>query len=184
MFFRPHFLALFVVAACGLAGPAHAGPSAATLRVEQDVTGEGKVVKFQRSQKRALKISVTNTSNAPLDLVVKHKIFGRSVVEHAVVIVAQGEQPLKVAPLATEQIETPQGAAVAVDKHYDTATKKMVDGSGATIMGHGVQLLQGGVVITESYDPASLKDEWDKATALTPAAPGAAAAAPATPAKK
>ena len=184
MFSRSISVALLIVAVFNFAGPAHAEPSPATLQVEQDITSEGKVVKYQRTQKRALIISVTNTSNAPLDLVVKHKIFGRAVVGHDVVVISQGDHPMKVAPLATERFETVSGTAVALDTHFDATTKKMIPGSGATIVGHGVQVLQGGAILTESYEPPSLKQEWDKAAPFTPGAPGAAATPAATPAKK
>jgi len=185
MFPRLIFPAFLLVAAFNLTSPLRAEPSAATLHVEQDITGEPKVVKFQRTQKRALIISVTNTSNAPLDVVVKHIIFGRDVLKREVVVVAQGDHPLKIAPLATEKFETVSGSAVAVETHFDISTKKMIQGSGATIVGQGVQVLQGGTVITESYEPPSMKEEWGKAAPLTAgAAATPAPAAKATPAAK
>lgn len=154
----------------------HGEPGAVTLHVQQNVTSDmGKVVKFQRTQHRSLIISLTNTSSALLDVSVKHIVFGRSVLGHDVVVISDGERPLKLGPLASEQFETTVATAVAVETHYDITKKVKVEGSGASIIGHGVQVLQGGKVIAEAYEPLSLKEDWGKAKPLTPTTPAAPA---------
>jgi hypothetical protein len=69
--------------------------------------------------------------------------------------------------------------------------KAKIPASGSTIVGNGVQVLQGDKVVAESYDPPSLKEDWAKVARTlpavkTPAKPAAKApaATKATPAKK
>ena len=163
-----------------------AAPTAVSIRVEQDNAGTetSKTDKFTKTYRHALVIYVSNTSSVPLDLKVKHIIFGRDTVSHEIVAIDQSEDPLSVKSLATEKIETKSGVSTAVQAHYDIRTKAKIAASGATIIGYGVQVMQGDTLAGESYEPASLKDQWAKTASLTPATAAGVpppAKAPATP---
>ena len=79
-------------------------------------------------------------------------------------------------PHSTEKVETAQTKVTAAEAHYDAKTKKKTEASGATIVGAGVQVMQGSTLVAEWYDPASLKEQWGKTISLT--APGAKPATP------
>jgi hypothetical protein len=161
--------ALFIAALCAFAldfstaGTAQAEPSAISIRVEQSnrSTSDPKD-HFIRTHIRSLNIFVTNNSSAPAQLKVKHIIFGREMIHHDFVTIAEGEAPLTVKPHTTEKIETPEAKVVSTDAHFDAKAKKAVAGAGATIIGSGVQVMQDKAVVAEFYDPASIKERWGK----------------------
>jgi hypothetical protein len=177
---RLHSLSLLLSFALPLASVVHAENSAISIRVEQDAKSDmGKVVPFTRSQHRGLTVYVSNNGHDTVDLKVKHVFFGRDMVDHKVVMLGQGENPVTVKPSATEKVEIASVSTTAVEGHFDAKAKKKVESSGANLLGEGVQVLQGDKVVAESYDPPSMKDEWGKAAPAT----AAAAAKPAAPAK-
>lgn len=133
------------------------------LRVEQNVRSElGKVVPFTRTQHRGLNVFVSNNSPEVRNLNVKYVIFGRDAVHHDIITISGGESPVTVKPAASEKVAITVATATEVRAHYDIKTKKKVESSGASIVGHGVQLLDAGKVIAETFDPPSLKQFWGK----------------------
>jgi hypothetical protein len=173
-------LSLLLNVPLAFSGVLRAEPSAVSIRVEQDVRSEmGKVVPYTRAQSRGLVVYVSNNSHDTLDLKVKYIFFGRDAVDHKVVTLGQGEVPVTVKPSATEKADVPKVSTTAVEAHFDAKAKKKVDASGASLLGEGVQVLQGDKVVAEDYNPLSLKEEWGKAAPAT-----AAAAAGAKPAGK
>jgi hypothetical protein len=132
---------------------------------------------YTRTQHRGLTVYVSNNSTEPTTLKIKHVIFGRGIKDHEIVSVSQGEHPVTVKPSDTEKVEIAAATVTAIEAHFDVKTKKQVDASGATFVGHGVQILKGDQVVAEVFDPPSLKEEWGKASPLA----GAKVAAPGKP---
>jgi hypothetical protein len=177
-----------------VAGTLRAEISAVTVRVEQTIKSDmNQKDRTTRTHSRTLNVFVSNNSSELLDLKVKYIVFGRDMLNHDLITAGEGENPVSVKPRETEKVETAETKVTAAEAHYDAKTKKKTEASGASLVGFGVQILQGTTLMAEYYDPPSLKEEWGKTTPL--AAPGAkpAAAAPAakpaatpaaTPAKK
>jgi len=172
-------------AAFSLCASLNAEPAAILLRVEQanksDMNAKDRI---SRTHSRKLHIFVTNNSSTLLDLKVKFEVFGRSMLTHEIVKINEGEMPLQVKPHSAANADSIEAKSVSSEQHWDAKAKKMIEPSGATIIGAGVQVLQGTQVLTEWYDPESLKEEWGKAQPLIVAKPGAPPAKPtATPVK-
>jgi hypothetical protein len=172
-------------AAFGLCASLNAEPPAILLRVEQanksDMNAKDRI---SRTHSRKLHIFVTNNSPNSLDLKVKYEVFGRSMLDHEIVKITEGEIPLQVKPHSAANADSVEAKSVASEQHWDAKAKKMIEPSGATIIGAGVQVLQGTQVLSEWYDPESLKEEWGKAQPLVAAKPGTPPAKPtATPVK-
>ena len=160
-------------------------PAAILLRVEQanksDMNAKDRI---SRTHSRKLHIFVTNNSSNLLDLKVKFEVFGRSMLTHEIVKINEGEMPLQVKPHSAAYADSIEAKSTSSEQHWDAKAKKMIEPSGATIIGAGVQVLQGAQVLTEWYDPESLKEKWGKAQPLVAAKPGTAPAKPtATPVK-
>ena len=134
-----------------------------------DIEGDTKTVK------RALKISVVNSSNEPLELKLKYVLFGRDAADKDIKAIDQGDRPAPVKPRSTEIVETGTATAVFVEARFDPGTHKRVPASGTKFVGYGVQVLLGDRLVAESYVPPSMKAAWGQAPAA-PAAPAAAAA--------
>jgi hypothetical protein len=161
----------------GLCVTVQAETTAVSIRVEQsNVSDMGpkdpKAAKdrFTKTHSRTLVVFVTNNSGDPLDLKVKHIVFGRDMIHHDYMTAGQGEKAVTVKPHTTERVETAEAKTVAVETHFDAKSKKKVDGSGATIIGGGVQVLQGEKLVAEWYDPESLKEKWGKTIEIKPSA--------------
>ncbi len=155
------------------ASPPRTEPNPVRIKVEQpsktDIEGDTKTVK------RALKISVVNSSNEPLELKLKYVLFGRDAADKDIKAIDQGDRPAPVKPRSTEIVETGTATAVFVEARFDPGTHKRVPASGTKFVGYGVQVLLGDRLVAESYDPPSMKASWGQAPAA-PAAPAAAAA--------
>ncbi|MDR3402076.1 MAG: hypothetical protein P4L99_06215 [Chthoniobacter sp.] len=172
----------------GTPAPAPA-PSSVLLRVDQynksDMNPKDKKA-YTNIHTRTVNAIITNNSGEPIDVKVKRIVFGRSLFEHHLVTVAEGETAATIKPHETQKIPTAQATATAVEQHWDAKAKKMIDATGANIVGIGVQVLQGNTLVAEFYDPPSLKEQWGKTQPLPGAtAPAAKPAAKptATPAK-
>jgi hypothetical protein len=159
----PHSITAFVCALTfSFAGLALAD-NAVSIRLEQATKSDmNPKDKLNRTHSRTINVFVTNNSANPVDLKVKYIVFGRDMLEHKMVTVGQGENPVSVKPHSTEKVDTAETKVTASEAHFDTKTKKKVEASGATIVGVGVQVLQGSTMVAESYDPPSLKDQWGK----------------------
>jgi hypothetical protein len=165
-------LAVICATALSSGGLLKAESSPVLLRVEQVNTSDmGAKDKYTRKHARTLNVFVTNNSSDTLDLKVKYIVFGRDMLHHDYTTVGQGEKPVTVKPHIEERVTTTQAASTSVQQHYDAKTKKKIDPSGATIMGAGVQVLQGDKLMAEWYDPISLKEQWGKTIDLKPATP-------------
>ena len=163
-------IATICAVAFGLGGSLTAepsSPSAVSLRVEQanksDMNAKDQI---SRTHVRRLHIFVTNNSPESLQLKVKYEVFGRDMFTHDVVKISEGEQPLEVKPHSAANVDSVDAKSVSTVQHWDAKAKKMIDPSGATIIGSGVQVLQGNNLVAEWYDPVSLKDEWGTAPVL------------------
>lgn len=140
--------------------------------------------RITRTHVRRLHVFVTNNSAALLDLKVKYEVFGRDMLTHDIVKVSEGEQPLQVKPHSAANVDSVDAKCVSSEQHWDPKAKKMIDPSGATIIGSGIQIMQGNNLLAEWYDPASLKDEWGTAPSMLAAKPATPPAKPAaTPVK-
>jgi hypothetical protein len=147
--------------------PLHAAPSAVRVRVE--AVNKSETEKDKKTQKRSLKVFVSNSSKEALELKVKYVIFGRQLAERKeFVTVDEGQLPASVAPMETKQVDTLPATSTSVEEHYEK-TKK-VEASGNKIVGYGVQILQGETVVAEAYDPPSMKEQFGKTVKVTPSA--------------
>lgn len=178
-------IAAFSAAAFGLCGPLTAEPTAVTIRVEQanksDMNPKDRIA---RTHCRKLHVFVTNNSQEQLPLKIKYMLFGRDMLTHDIVKVSEGEQPVEVKPHSAANVDSAEAKIVSSAQHWDAKAKKMIDPSGATIVGAGVQVLQGDKLLAEWYDPMSVKDEWGKAPPMIGLKPSAPPAKPAaTPVK-
>jgi hypothetical protein len=144
----------------------------ALMRVEQATRSDmNPKNRLNRVHSRTLVVFVTNNSGEELQLKVKHIVFGRSLFNHDLVTVGQGERPVAVKPHSTERVETTEAKVIGSEQHWDAKAKKMIDASGANIIGAGVQLLLKDKVIAEWYDPESIKGQWGKTIELKPVVP-------------
>ena len=152
------------------APPPRAEPNPVRIKVEQpsktDLAGDTKTVK------RALKVSVVNSSNEPLELKLKYVLFGRDAADKDIKVIDQGDRPASVKPRSTEIVETSTVSAVFVEARSDPNTHKRVPASGTKFVGYGVQVFLGDRLVAEIYDPPSMKASWGQAPAA-PAAPAA-----------
>jgi hypothetical protein len=159
----PHSAVNLLAVLCLFHVPLRAEPSAVSIRVEQanksDMDGKDR---FSRDHIRTLRIFVTNNSAEQLELKVKHIVFGRDMIHHDYMTVGEGEKAVTVKAHGSEQVETPEAKSNSTEQHYDTKAKKKIDASGATIIGAGVQVMQGDKLVAEWYDPMSLKEQWGK----------------------
>ena len=159
----PHVAVCLIATASLFHAPLRAEPSAVSIRVEQanksDMDGKDR---HSRDHIRTLNIFVDNNSVEQLELKVKHIVFGRDMLHHDYMTVGEGEKLITVKPHGSEKVETPPAKSNSTDQHYDAKTKKKVEASGATIIGAGVQVMQGDKLVAEWYDPLSLKEHWGK----------------------
>ena len=144
----------------------HAEPSAVRIRVEQ--ANKTDTEKFKKTQKRSLKIQVSNSGKEALELTVKYVFFGRDLSSKDIVGIDKGDLPASVGPGLTVAVETPTVTASGIEAHSEKAKK--IEASGQKMMGHGVQVFQGETLVAENYEPLSMKEEFGKVTIVKPAA--------------
>ena len=131
----------------------------------------------EHNQKKQLEIAVSSVSRpAPAGLSVKWYFFGRDEKSDRVSVLRSGETKLDLAAGAqtvkSEELKndyTPEHSVVSKGRGRSgnggggrsggrTSVKK-VAGEGDRLIGYGVQVLQGGKVVAESFDPPSLKQD-------------------------
>src|SRR4029453_15945282 len=139
--FRVLYLLLFVV----LAPVAFAQVSPVSMRVEQVSKTEND--KYKHTQKRSLKISLTNASQQErAGLTVRYYFFGKSVGDNDVIVMDKGEKQARVGWTKTEIIETPAVTKTAVEAHSEKGAGgkagKKVEASGEKLVGYGAQLYE------------------------------------------
>ncbi len=152
---------------------AHAQISPIRVRVEQVAKSETE--KFAKTQKRSLKIFVSNSGKEPAELKAKYWFFGREAKGNDVVKLDEGEKPVSVKALGTEMVESATISATFEESHSANYNKgkpgKPTEATGEKILGFSVQILQGEKVVAEYSDPPSMKEQIGKASAVSKPAP-------------
>jgi hypothetical protein len=168
-----------------------ADASGILLRVEQHNTSDmNQKDHYSRTQKRTLKIYLTNSSPNPADLKVKYSYLGRDLASHDIVVIKSGEDQVAVKPQGEATDDAGSATSQSTDEHYQAGgggkTAKpaaKIPAAGAKFVGYAVQVYSGSTLVAETYEPPSMHDELGKAQPEKPGTPAAAKPA-ATPAKK
>lgn len=129
----------------------------------------------EHNQTKQLAITVSSVSRpAPTGLSAKWYFFGRDEKSDRVRLLRSGETKLDLAAGAQtvksdELINdyTPEHSVVSrsrggrggIGRSGGRASVKKVAGEGDKLIGYGVQVLQGGKVVAETFDPPSLKQD-------------------------
>jgi len=158
----------FSLSIFALVAVAQAEVSPVHMRIE--ASNKAETTKTSSTQTRTLTVYVDNSSQEQVELKVKYVIFGRDATSKDIVTVGQGEVPVSVKPHGQEKVTTPEAKATYNEPKPAKGQAKKVDPSGQKIVGHGVQLMKGDTVLAEIYEPQSMKDNFGKAAAATPAA--------------
>ena len=162
-------VAVLAVALISLVPSARAEVSPFRVRVEQ--ANKNEIAKLAKTQKRSLKIFVSNASKESAELRAKYVFFGRDAKGNDIVKIEEGEKPVSVKGLSTEMVESAVATSTFEEAHSANASKgkagPKVEASGTKMLGYGVQILQGEQVVAESYDPPSMKEQWSKAMPAT-----------------
>src|SRR5215212_4196212 len=137
--FRPLSL-LFLLT---VAPVAFAQVSPVSIRVEQVSKTEND--KYKHTQKRSLKVFLTNASEQDRSgLTVRYYFFGKSVGDKDAILMEKGERPASVASHKTEVVETPAVSKTAIEAHSEKGGQgkagKKVEASGDKLLGYGAQL--------------------------------------------
>lgn len=109
---------------------------------------------------RGLNIHVFNHSHEVVNLKVRYVIFGREMVHHDVVTISEGEIPVMIKPITGEDVKVAPVSATEIP------ARAKAKASGASIIGHGVQVLNGGKIVAETYEPPSMKESFGKTIRL------------------
>lgn len=156
----PRLVSLVLLLAA--AGPAAAAaPSGISLRVEPITSNDPE--KHTHTQKRSLKIHLTNTSSQErAGLKVKYYWFARDVKDRDVNLFKSDESPAVLKPRATEIIETGTVTSSYTEDHYGKGKGKgkggkKVEGTGNKITGYGVQVYENDRIVAEYYSEPSYK---------------------------
>ena len=115
----------------------------------------------KKTVKRSLAVRLVNNSTETQTVIVKYMLFGRDAATGDILVMDSGERSATVKSRATELIETT--AATAVFNEAKPVAGKRVPASGTKFVGYGVRVMSGEKVVAEAYDPASLKESWEKA---------------------
>jgi hypothetical protein len=142
---------------------ANAQVSPVSVRVEQVAKSESE--KFSRTQKRSLKISVSNAAAEDKTLQVKFYFFGKETGENDLLLLEKGERTATVPARQTVTVETPTVSRRSVEEHYagkgggqgGAKLGKKVAASGQRIVGHGAQVFEGGKVVAEYFSQPDFK---------------------------
>jgi len=163
---------LLLVAAAALsfssAVGARAGVGPISMRVEQpsSTTNEGD----KKTVKKNLKITFSNSSGADVDIKIKYVLFGRDGAEKELKSVDTGDRGATVKARSNEVVETTKATAVIADAKTDPNTRKRTPAAGIKFVGYGIQVMdKDGKLLTEAYEPLSLKESWGKVVAAPPA---------------
>lgn len=170
-----------------------AGPKASVmLKVDVDGTTETKhdggsgggngrnfkAGKATTTQKRSLKIAVTNPSNRDLgEVTVQYWLFADDKESGQVACVSKAEKKVNLGPGKKEIVTTEPVTMTSVGTHLEN--KKTVKASGQKFLGCGVQVMVGSDIAGEFFDPKEMKTKTnldavnpgsDKKDAAKPAA--------------
>lgn len=154
---------LVLAAVFGLTCVVNAETSPINISIEKANKTESNAKDKSHTERRSLKITLSNSSKADVSVKVKYTWFGHGVTGHDVVIVDQGDKDATVKASGSEVVETAPTSVTFTDAHYDN--KKKVEASGNKIIGYAVQVMgaSGDKPLAEAYEPASMKDQVGKA---------------------
>ena len=125
---------------------------------------------FTHTQKKNVEATVSNMGQQPMEgLMVKFYAFGRSHTSGKTVIFHTAENKLALAP-GKSAMSPFEVTATYTPEHFVSsrsggsgkkgrATTKKVHGEGIRLIGYGVQVMQGGTVLAEDFQPRGLKDD-------------------------
>jgi hypothetical protein len=166
-------IACIGLAMIGFVSNASAQVSPFRVRVEQVAKSETE--KYTKTQKRSLKIFVSNSSKEASELTAKYYFFGREAKGNDVVKLDEGAKPVSSKPLSTEMVESGTVTSVFEEEHASSYSKgkagKKTEATGTKILGFAVQVFQGDKMVAESYDPPSMKEQISKAMPVVKPAP-------------
>jgi len=154
----------------------HAQTAAVSVRVEQETKQEAPNLKdmHTKTQKRTLKVFLTNSSKEDTNVKIKYVFFGHPISGHDVGPIDSGEKEDTLKPSETKEVDTPTSTQTYTEEHYPPgkgANKIKIPASGNKLTGYGVQVFVGDKLMGESYEPMSMKELMDKAPAASVAAP-------------
>ena len=122
------------------------------------------------TENRQLEITVGNTTgNALQNLRVIYFLFAKDVKEKEVVLAKRGESTVSVRPLGKQTITTDE-VVMTMHPAFSKGTGGKITpmpASGFKFAGYGVQVLSGGTVLAEVFDPRDLKASTDLAETST-----------------
>jgi hypothetical protein len=167
---------LFLSALFAFASNVHAQTAAVSVRVEQETKQEEPNLKdhFTKTQKRTLKVFLTNSAKEDTNVKIKFAYFGHPIASHEVTKISEGEKEDTLKPSETKEVDTPTNSQTYTEEHYPPgkgANKVKIPASGNKLTGYGVQVYVGEKLMGESYEPLSMKEQMDKAPAASVAAP-------------
>ncbi len=148
----------FLLAVAAFAPLTRAEVSPISLRVQQD--SNDKRDKFDDSQKKSLKIFLTNSSAADVTVKVKYYFYSKSATSKEAAVMKDGEKEATVKAHGSETVETEQVTAVFTAKHHEGKGGKggkEVEATGEKIVGYGAKVFQGEKLAAEFYSEPSLK---------------------------
>ena len=163
---RTQFLSTTLLSLFSLGASLHA-LDVSPISIQVDQASDDKHGRYDETQKKSLHVTLTNSSAQDLSVKMKYYIFAKDIKGKDVVVLKDGEQDTTVKAHATETVNTPEITAKSNEKHLQGAalasrghaakTGKEVEAGGQKIVGYGVQIIQGGKVITDYFSEPSLK---------------------------
>lgn len=123
--------------------------------------------RYEGTTTKSLNVAVTNSSGEELALTLKYYFFSRSLQGGKLTLMKTGERPFVLKSHGIATVATETVSAKHVTAHIEGATQDTpqqrgnpgtrVPASGERIVGHAVQILQGGKVLVENFSEPSLK---------------------------
>lgn len=155
-------------------GPANASFHDSLVRLDVRVHGGDSHARTQGSsavkhdQKEELEIIVSSVSkNLPAGLQLKWFMFGRDLKSNRVGVLRSGDAKVELGGRGPQVIRSAKIEAKSTPEHSvvsrgrgrggSRGSVKKVEATGDKYIGYGVQVLNGGRVVAESFDPPSLK---------------------------
>lgn len=161
-------LLVFLTCAVSAATPVSLRVQATGGDSHEDIKGSNE---SSHHQKKNIEATVSNMGKEPVEaLTVKLYAFGRDQKTEKTVIFQTAENTIALAP--GKSAMTPfEVTTTYTPEHFVTSrsgggsgkkgrtTTKRVPGEGVRLIGYGVQVVQGGTVLAEEFQPRGLKDD-------------------------
>ncbi len=177
---KTHTLQIVLLAAvfAFMRGPAHASFHGSPVRLDVRVNGGDSHSRIQGSsavkhdQKEELEITVSSVSkNLPAGLQLKWFMFGRDLKSNQVNVLRSAEAKVELGQRGSQVIQSAKIEAKSTPEHSvvsrgrgrggrgggSRGSVKKVAASGDKYIGYGVQVFNGGKVVSETFYPPSLK---------------------------